>query len=125
MSVTTKFIQIGSTTLPTPDVCRITEYSIDSASTGRGENAELHRERLREKVASIDLTWNKLTALQARAVREALSPAEFQCTFWFLGQEETRTMYAGDINYEPNFNRNDTAADGGERWTITTQLSEY
>lgn len=125
MSATTKFIQIGSTALPTPDTCKITEYSIDAQSTGRGESGEMHRERVRKQVMSIELSWDKLTAGQARVVRTALDPSEFEVTVWFLGQEVTRTMYAGDINYEPDFNREDPSPDGGERWNITTQLSEY
>lgn len=114
------WIKIDGQLLPTPDTCPITEYDLDSAATGRAESGYLFRERVRANLASYDLAWTSLTPEQAQLIREALAPASFEAEVRFLGTTVTRTMYAGDRKWVPNFDRN-----GTERWDLSCQLSEF
>ncbi|MGN0648441.1 MAG: hypothetical protein ACI4J3_07420 [Oscillospiraceae bacterium] len=116
------FIKINGVTLPVPTTCSISEYDIDSASTGRGESAYMMRERIRGNVCKIDLAWNGASPADAKAIRAAIADAFFEVTVWFLGEERTMTMYAGDRSYTPHFT--DHNGEKLERWDISFSLTE-
>ena len=116
------FIKINGVALPTPTTCSISEYDIDSASSGRGESAYMLRERIRENVCKIDLAWNGASPEDAKAIRVAIADAYFEVSVWFLGEERTMTMYAGDRSYTPHFTDNN--GEKLERWDISFSLTQ-
>lgn len=113
------WISIDGTALPTPTKCPITEYDMDSAESGRAESGYMHRERIRESLLDLKPQWDNLTAAEANLIRDAITPAEFEVTVRFLGTTYTRTMYAGDRNWEPVY------VNGSEHWTLSTHFTEY
>lgn len=118
------FIIIDGVELPTPDSCKLTEYDLDSAQSGRPESGVMFRERVRAKLISLDdISWSALTPEQAVLVRTALLPLTVSVTVRAPWGETTRTMYAGDLKWEPAFV---TGGDGvtHERWNLSTKLSE-
>lgn len=117
-----EFIKINGAALPAPTTCTISEYDIDSASSGRGESAHMFRERIRENVCKIDLSWNGASPEAAKAIRAAIADAFFEVSVWFLGKERTMTMYAGDRSYNPHFTDNN--GEKLERWDISFSLTE-
>lgn len=117
-----EFIKINGAALPAPTTCTISEYDIDSASSGRGESAYMFRERIRENVCKIDLSWNGASPEAAKAIRAAIADAFFEVSVWFLGKKRTMTMYAGDRSYNPHFTDNN--GEKLERWDISFSLTE-
>ena len=117
-----EFIKINGVALPTPTTCSISEYDIDSASSGRGESAYMFRERIRANVCKIDLSWDGASPADAQTIRNAIADAFFEVTVWFLGEERTMTMYAGDRSYNPHFTENN--GQKLERWDISFSLTE-
>ena len=115
----TVWISIDGVALPTPNKCPITEYDIDSAESGRAESSYMHRDRVRAGLLDLKPTWDHLTAEEADLIRTAIAPAEFEVSVRFLGRTETRTMYAGDRNWEPTY------VNGSEHWTLSTHFTEY
>lgn len=116
----TGFIKVDGVLLPTPDKCTINEYDLDSPQSGRPESGVMYRERVRPKVLAIDsIEWSDLTPEQVILIRTALLPLYVAVTVRVPWGETTRTMYAGDLKWEPAFHR-----DGTERWNLSTKLSE-
>lgn len=111
---------INGAAMPTPIEAKITEYDIDAASTGRAESGYLHRERVRADAMMMQAGWTNLTADQANTIRNACAPAQITLKYLFLGAYVEKTVYAGDLNWEPDF----THA-GEERWNLSTQFTEY
>ena len=115
------WIKIDGVMLPKPISGPFTEFDIDSEQSGRPESGYMHRERVRNHVATIELTWQHLTPDEAKLIRSALSPVSFTVETRFLGGTTVRKMYAGDRIWEPDF----TDEGRTERWNLTVQLTEY
>ena len=114
------FMKIDGVTMPTPTTCPINEQDIDSPQSGRSESGDMHRERVRTKVLMIDPTWDRLTTQDAAKLRNALLPCFVSVTViapW--GGTTTRKMYAGDLKWTPDFDR-----DGTPHWSLQVQLTE-
>lgn len=116
------FIKIDDVILPTPRNCTISEHDLDSDSTGRSEDGYIFRERLRSNVCKLDLEWVRITPEKAKIIRDAIKNEFFEVTFWFLGEERTATMYAGDRNISPNFKPETNGA--VEFWDVSFSLTE-
>lgn len=118
------FLKIDGVDIPTPDSCTLTEYDLDSAQSGRPESGVMFRERVRAKIISLDsLEWSNLSPEEATLIRTALLPLSVSVTVCVPWGETTRTMYAGDLKWEPAFI---TGGDGvtHKRWNLQTKLSE-
>ncbi len=102
--------------MPTPKNVHIKEIDLDAPSTGRPESGVLHRERVRHDVMQLTLTFVNMTAEKARLIRHALAPPKVTVQFWMFDELETRTMYAGDRDWDEWFD------DSGEAH-ISLQLS--
>jgi len=114
------WIEIDGIPLPTPVRCPITESDMDAASAGRSESGYMHRDVVRKNVIDLGATeWQHLTVEEAQIVRNALAPAAFTVSLRFVGGTITKTMYAGDRNWDPDF-----TDDGKERWNLTVHLIE-
>lgn len=116
----TGFIAIDGVEVPTPVTCQMTEYDFDSSASGRTEAGYMHRERVRTKLLAIDsIVWDRLSPEQARLLRGLLLPVTIAVTVRTPAGETTRNMTAGDLHWEPAFDRN-----GTEHWNLSTKLSE-
>ena len=82
----------------------------------------MFRERIRANVCKIDLSWDSASPADAQTIRNAIADAFFEVTVWFLGEERTMTMYAGDRSYTPHFTDNN--GEKLERWDISFSLTE-
>lgn len=100
-------IKVNGQALPTPsaDGFSISRSDLDGSSTGRGEDGIMFRDRVREGIYKIELTW-QLSMTDLKAVVSALTPDSFTVEFFDITtcSYVTRTMYAGDrsgkvINY--------------------------
>ena len=113
------YIKINGAVMPTPITNNVTEIDIDSAETGRGESGYMHRERIRQNVASYDLEWQDLSQNEARMLRNALAPASLSVEARFLGSRTLRTMYAGDRQWTEQIHK-----DGSSTVSLTVKLTE-
>lgn len=113
------YIKINGAVMPVPVSNIVTEIDIDSAETGRGESGFLHRERIRQNVASYELEWQNLNQTEARQIRDALAPDSVQVEARFLGSRTLRTMYAGDRQWTEQIHR-----DGSSTIGLTVKLTE-
>lgn len=100
-------IKVNGQALPTPtaDGFSISRSDLDGSSTGRGEDGIMFRDRVREGIYKIELTW-QLSMNDLKTVVSALTPDSFTVEFFDITtcSYVTRTMYAGDrsgkvINY--------------------------
>ena len=114
------FMAIDGVEMPTPTTCPINEQDIDSPQSGRSESGDMHRERVRTKVLMIDPTWERLSAEQAAKLHNALLPCFIAVTLMVpWGGTVTRKMYAGDLTWTPDFDRDSTP-----HWNLSVQITE-
>lgn len=114
------FWQVDGVTMPAPKAVQITEIDLDAASTGRPESGVLHRERVRHDVLQLAMSFDRLTAEQARLIRTAIAPTQVQVRFWMFDDIETKTMYAGDRKWDEWFD-----SDGAAHISLQLSMSEY
>lgn len=115
------FWKVDGQTMPSPKLpVQITEIDLDAASTGRPESGLLHRERVRHDVMQISMSFDRLTAAQAKQIRNAIAPTQVQVSFWLFDDIVTKTMYAGDRKWEEWY---DSA--GEAHVTLQLGMSEY
>ena len=116
----TVFMRIDGVKMPTPATCPINEQDIDSPQSGRSESGDMHRERVRTKVLMIEPAWEHLTEAQAAQLHAALAPVFVSVTIMVpWGGTTTRKMYAGDLKWTPDFDR-----DGRPFWNLNVQMTE-
>lgn len=114
------FWRVDGIEMPTPKNVQITEIDLDAASTGRPESGVLHRERVRHDVMQLSMTFDGLTAAQARTIRNAVAPTQVTVQFWMFDELVTKTMYAGDRKWDEWF---DNA--GEAHISLQLGMSEY
>ena len=88
-------IKFGSYIPPTPTKYSLDIQDIDSADTGRGETGYMARERVREGVYKVSLTFTNISSDDVLSLKQALSPEAIQVTL-FDGAEVTVSMYSGN-----------------------------
>lgn len=113
------YIKINGAVMPAPITNSVTEIDIDSAETGRNESGFLHRERVRNNVASYDLEWKDLNQNEARCLRDALAPQTLTVEARFLGTRTLRKMYAGDRQWTEQIH-----SDGSSTISLSVKLTE-
>lgn len=87
-------VKLGSYTAPKPTKYGLEVQDIDSADTGRGETGHMHRERVREGVYKLSLSFTNLTSDEVLAIKNAITPDSISVTL-FDGSYVTKNMYAG------------------------------
>lgn len=90
-------ITIGAVALPNPKEYGVTLSDLDSDSTTRSETGILHRDRVRARVYTIQVSF-LVTRAQLKTITDAISPVSFSVTFFdpTSSTDVTKTMYAGD-----------------------------
>ena len=116
MSAASFWCKINGVLLPTPKECPITEYDMQSADSGRDENAEMHITQTKANLRDADFKWEDLTVEQAALIRSTIAPVEFTVELHFLGSTVFFRAYKGDRKWIPNFRPNE------ERWDVSFRI---
>lgn len=90
-----ELVRFGRYTPPTPTEYSLDIQDIDSEDTGRGETGYMTRERVREGIYKLSLTFTNITSDDVLNIKEAISPEKVEVTL-FDGSEATVPMYAGN-----------------------------
>ena len=87
----------GNIDLPDPESIAYSVQDIDSASTGRGLDGTMDRDRVAVK-EKLKITFPPMQAADAQKVLGLISGVEFMCRYWSVknGGPTTAQMYAGD-----------------------------
>jgi hypothetical protein len=95
-------LKVNGVELPSPSKYKVKRSDLDSEATMRNSEGYLIRDRVREGVYRIDVSWEALTHSDYLTVVNALSPAKFTVVFWDPNSATTKTaqMYAGDRDSE-------------------------
>ena len=88
-------IKFGSYTPPTPTKYELELSDIDSSDTGRGETGVMNRERVRNDVYKVALTFTNVSSDDVLKIKEAISAEEFSVTL-FDGDYIELKMYSGN-----------------------------
>lgn len=114
-------ITIDGVSLPDPSSMSIPMADIDSADTTRNELGILQRDRIRQGVYKIELSWNAITDSDVNTILSAITPAKFEVTFPTTTGNMTKDMYAGDRKLDFVLYRNGN----NPRWNLSFNLVEY
>ena len=90
-----KLIKFDGYTPPTPTEYSLDIQDIDSADSGRGETGHMSRERVREGVYKVSLTFTNISSDDVLARKQAISPSEISVEL-FDGNVVNAKMYVGD-----------------------------
>lgn len=117
-------LKIDSVTLPAPSTYKVKRSDLDSEATTRNSEGILLRDRVREGVYRIDVSWAGLEHSDYITVANALSPAKLTVEFFDPNSATTKTaeMYAGDRDAELVKYVKDGLK---SRWSLSCALIEY
>lgn len=91
-------LQSGKVILPEPSKITSNDEIIWSNSTGRSsENGKMMGDVIAEK-KNLDLTWEFITAEEAKKIKDTLIAGFFPITFEEYGEKTTITNYRGTIS---------------------------
>ena len=105
---------------PSPTGYSLDVQDIDSPDTGRGETGYMSRERVREGIYKLSLTFTNLTSDEVLGIKRAIKPESFQVQL-FDGELVTKKMYAG--NKKLDLKSIDDEANCF--WDMSFSLTEY
>lgn len=116
-------IRINGVSLPPPSSLKVSMQDLDSEGTTRNERGVLQRDRIREGVYKIELTFNAKKGSEIQIIESAIKPAKLSVTFPSTTGMITKQMYVGDRTKEV------VLYNGGDfdniRWTLSFNLVEY
>jgi hypothetical protein len=110
-------IRISGTALPAPTKYNVDFNDIDSASSGRNDQAIMVRDIIRRDVANIQLGWDLLTTTELETIINLLD--DKMTVQFFNGTIKTATMYHGKISEEMKAYPDETY------WSLSFDLIEY
>lgn len=82
-------------TPPSPTEYSLEVQDIDSPDSGRGESGYMVRERVREGIYKLSLSFTNLSSDDVLAIKQAISPESIRVTL-FDGDPVTKQMYVGN-----------------------------
>ena len=107
-----EILNIDGTALPAPSAYKVQLSDLDSSGTGRTEDGDLVRERVRGGVAKISVGWAALSTADCAKVLNATAPDSMTVQYFF-GGVRTAKMYAGDRTADLK-----AARDGQAVWEV-------
>lgn len=115
-------ITIDGVDLPAPSELSIGRMDLDSPDTTRNELGFLQRDRIRQGVYKVELSFKLKTSPDIQIIERAIEGKELQVTFPTHSGKVTKLMYVGDRNivvglYKPNVD--------DIRWDMSFNLIEY
>lgn len=114
-------IIIDGVDLPAPSSMSIPLADLDSPDTTRNELGILQRDRIRQGVHKVELSWNVLTSGEVTTILNAIEPDKFNVTFPTPFGNVTKEMYCGDRKLEAVLYRNGQ----NPLWSLSFNLIEY
>lgn len=115
-------ITIDGVPLPHPSSLKIGRSDLDSPDTTRNEEGFLQRDRVRQGVYKIELSFKAKTSSEIATLESAVQGASLNVTFPTPQGRQTKTMYAGDRSIDVVLYNG-----GGDktRWDMSFNLIEY
>ena len=113
-------IKFGSYSPPSPTKYSLTLQDIDSEDTGRGESGYMVRERIREGIYKLSLTFTNISSDDVVSIKSSISNSSVNVTL-FDGGEVTAKMYVGDRQLELKSIDDDANC----FWDMSFSLTEY
>jgi len=117
-------LKIGGISMPTPAQYSVSLQDIDSENTRRTESGKLVRDRVRQGVYKIEVTW-QVEHSKIKTITDALKPAKFSVTFFdpTTNSYPTRSMYCGDRSGGLKYYN--AKSPDESLWELSTSLIEY
>lgn len=118
-------IYINEVHMPNPSKYDVQFSDLDSSESARNELGVLLRNRIRQGVTKISVTW-KVRGDKVATIMKAIEPAEFEVTY-FDPRRNTyseATMYGSDRNCQLVLYTEDMAFSQA-LWEISMNLIEY
>lgn len=115
-------ISINGVGLPPPTTLKIGLQDLDSPDSTRNERGYLQRDRIRQGMYRIELSFDVKTATEIALIESVLVDASLTVSFPDAGGRKTRTMYVGDRNKEMVLNN---PVPSKARWSLSFNLIEY
>lgn len=112
-------LSIDGQAMPTPTEYKVQYSDLDSSDTGRTEDGQLLRSRVRAGIAKISLKWELISTADCEKILTATGPDSMQVDYFF-GTTHTAQMYAGDRTAQLH-----AAREGSAVWTVEMNLIEY
>ena len=112
-------LTIDGVALPTPNEYKVQFSDLDSSDTGRTEDGTMMRNRVREGIAKISVSWAALSTADCAKILNAVKPESFTAAYFF-GSMRTARMYAGDREAELV-----AARPGQGVWEVSLNLIEF
>ena len=115
-----ELVVFGRYTPPTPTSYSLDIQDIDSKDTGRGETGYMVRERVREGIYKLSLTFTNITSDDVLNIKEAISPELIKVTL-FDGDSVIVDMYSGNRSLKLK----SVDDEGNCYWDMSFSLTEY
>ena len=112
-------LTIGGVAMPTPNEYKVQLSDLDSSDTGRTEDGVMMRNRVREGIAKISVSWAALSTADCAKILTAVKPDSFEVGYFF-GETRTAKMYAGDRAANLK-----AAREGHAVWEVELNLIEF
>ena len=112
-------LTIDGVALPAPNEYKVQLSDLDSSDTGRTEDGVMIRNRVRDGVAKISVSWAALSTAECARVLSAVAPESFNVAYFF-GKVRTAKMYAGDRVADLR-----AAREGQGVWEVEVNLIEF
>ena len=112
-------LTVGGVALPTPNEYKVQLSDLDSSDTGRTEDGVMMRNRIRDGIAKISVSWAALSTEDCAKILKAVSPDSVQVDYFF-GEMRSAKMYAGDRTADLK-----AAREGQAVWNVELNLIEY
>lgn len=116
-------ITIDGVDLPNPSTLSITMSDLDSPDTTRNELGVLQRDRIREGVYKIELSFNVKKGNEIQIIESAIKKPKLNVTFPDTTGRITRQMYVGDRKKDIVLYNNGVV--DKTRWNLSFNLVEY
>ena len=110
---------IDGVVLPAPNEYKVQLSDLDSSDTGRTEDGVMMRNRVREGIAKISVSWAALSTVDCAKILNAVKPESFVVTYFF-GEMRVARMYAGDRAADLI-----AAREGKGVWDVSLNLIEF
>ena len=110
---------IGGVTLPAPNEYKVQLSDLDSSDTGRTEDGVMMRNRVREGIAKISVSWAAVSTADCTKILNAVTADSLDVSYFF-GEMRSARMYAGDRTADLR-----AARDGQAVWDVALNLVEF
>ncbi len=115
-------VTIDGVDLPSPSTYKTPQFDLDSADSDRNELGVLQRDRKRQGIYRLELSWKSITSSELHLIESAIEKAKLNVTFIASVGKIKKQMYAGDRNSEMIKYSDDP---NQILWSLSFNLIEY